>query len=96
MSTDITTTVDTYLAMWNEDEPVRRAELVDAADVGSCERPVEVGRVASGDDVQASPQRGLDQFGELIPVAILESAALIQPGEAELVAPTVVGPGYPQ
>jgi len=29
--TDITTTVDTYLAAWNEEDPGRRAELVAAA-----------------------------------------------------------------
>ena len=28
---DVTTVVDAYLAMWNEDDPARRAELVDAA-----------------------------------------------------------------
>lgn len=28
---DTTTTVDTYLAMWNEDDPARRAELIAAA-----------------------------------------------------------------
>ena len=27
----VTATVDTYLAMWNEEDPARRAELVDAA-----------------------------------------------------------------
>ena len=29
--TDITETVDTYLAMWNEDDPSRRAELIEKA-----------------------------------------------------------------
>lgn len=29
--TDITTTVDTYLAMWNEEDPAARAELIAAA-----------------------------------------------------------------
>lgn len=28
---DTATTVDTYLAMWNEDDPARRAELIAAA-----------------------------------------------------------------
>ena len=28
---DVTTTVDTYLAMWNEDDPGRRAELIEQA-----------------------------------------------------------------
>lgn len=28
---NVTTTVDTYLAMWNEEDPARRAELVAAA-----------------------------------------------------------------
>jgi hypothetical protein len=29
--TDITTTVDTYLAMWNEEDPAARAELIASA-----------------------------------------------------------------
>src|SRR5436190_422077 len=29
--TDVTTTVDAYLAMWNEDDPARRAELISQA-----------------------------------------------------------------
>jgi hypothetical protein len=29
--TDITTTVDRYLAMWNEEDPARRAELIEQA-----------------------------------------------------------------
>src|SRR5688500_16269598 len=31
MTTDITETVDTYLAMWNEEDPARRAELIEKA-----------------------------------------------------------------
>ena len=31
MSTDITNTVDTYLATWNETDPAKRAELIDAS-----------------------------------------------------------------
>ena len=31
MSTDITTTVDTYLATWNETDPGKRAELIAAS-----------------------------------------------------------------
>jgi hypothetical protein len=31
---DITTTIDTYLAMWNETDPARRAELIERAWAG--------------------------------------------------------------
>ena len=30
-STDLSTTVDTYLAMWNEEDPARRADLISTA-----------------------------------------------------------------
>lgn len=32
--TDLTTTVDTYLAMWNEEDPIRRAAHIEAAWTG--------------------------------------------------------------
>lgn len=35
-STDLTRTVDTYLAMWNEEDPARRAEHISAAWAGDC------------------------------------------------------------
>ena len=41
---DVTTTVDTYLAMWNEDAPGRREQLIEYADM--CESP----RAASRQD----------------------------------------------
>jgi hypothetical protein len=30
-TTDVTTTVDTYLAMWNETDPAKRVETITAA-----------------------------------------------------------------